>query len=212
MNVTFLSAKQTHEFIARDEDRFISSMTKADLCARAVRSKQTYLTQACQAADDFTEEEKLILFRNVQIANKFLYNLRSVPGLNPALICKIPWVFAKCSYEYESGLPHTRQNIIFTMNGQLKVRDCIHEKIHVYQRMYPDAAKMFLIARGFIRVQPHPLRRANPDQDNNTYIKDGRVYDGVYTSENPVNISDVQQFRHPYEVMSYEAIKVLGFS
>jgi hypothetical protein len=211
MNITFLSAKQTHDFILLDEDRFISGMTKADLCARGVRSRSAYCTQACQAAEDFTAEEKAILIQNIQAADRYLYNLRCVPGLTPEIICAIPWVLAKCSTEYEAGLPHTRKNIIFTVNGEMTVRTCVHEKIHVYQRMHPGAAKMYLTARGFVPGPPHPLRRANPDQDNNTYMKNGRAYDGIYNSQNPVGISDVRGVKHPYEMMSYEAIKVLGF-
>lgn len=211
MHVTFLSAKQTHDFILLDEDRFISGMTKADLCARGVRSRAAYHIQACQAAEDFTAEEKQILVQNVHEANRYLYSIRSVPGLTPEIICAIPWVFAKCSNEYEAGLPHTRKNIIFTMNGELTVRECVHEKIHIYQRMHPGAAQMYLTARGFVKGPHHPLRRSNPDQDNNTYMKNGRAYDGIYNSQNPVGISDVRGVKHPYEMMSYEAIKVLGF-
>jgi hypothetical protein len=211
MNVTFLSAKETHDFIVRDEDRFISSLTAQDLCARNTRSRQAYLTRAAQSVADFTAEEKMILIQNVQLANKYLSRLRSVPGLTPEVIYPIPWIFAKCSDEYEGGLPHTRGPIIFTMNGELQMKECIHEKIHIYQRLHPGAARIYLSTRGYLRVGRHPMKRANPDQDNHTYTKHGKLFDGIYNSDNPMNISAVANTRHPYEMMSYEAIKVLGF-
>lgn len=211
MNVTFLSAKQTYDFIVRDEDRFISSLTAHDLCARNTRSRQAYLTRSAQSASDFTDEEKAILIKNVHMADQYLRRLRCVPGLTPEVICPIPWVFAKCSDEYEGGLPHTRGGIIFTMNGELKMKECIHEKIHVYQRFHPGAARMYLKARGFLRTVRHPRKRSNPDHDNYTYTRNGKIFDGIYNSDNPMNISAVVNSRHPYEMMSYEAIKVLGF-
>jgi hypothetical protein len=210
MVVTFLTAKQTHDFIDHDKDQFISNLSPTDLVARGVRSRYSYRIQCAQSADDFTCDEKSALARNAQRADELFKKLFCVPGLNPHVICQMPWNFAKCSVDYEGGLPHTRSDIIFTKSGELTVDQCAHEKIHVYQRLYPEAARVYLTTRGFAKIAPDPMRRANPDQDNNSYSRRGKVYDGIYTSRNPSSISSVRAAQHPYELMAYEAVRKLN--
>ena len=209
MAVTFLTAKQTHDFINQDQDHFIENLSPLDLIARGVRSRYSYRIQCAQSAEDFTNEEKIRLVENARRADYHIQKLVSIPGLNPNMIREIPWIFSKCSSEYENGLPHTRSNIIFT-TGELHVDQCAHEKIHIYQRMYPEAVRIFLTTRGFAKIAPVPMRRSNPDQDNNSYIRDGKIYDGIYSSNTPSSISSVTKTQHPYELMAYEAVRKLS--
>jgi hypothetical protein len=203
MSITFLTAKQTHRFLETDPDRFFSSLQPIDLKARGVRSSAAYKKQACESVQDFTDPEIYQLVQNAKKADSILAKWENcLPG-----ITKIPWVFAKCGSEYEGGLPHTRAGIIFTVNGEMTVKNCIHEKIHLFQRVRKDVVDEYIKARGYIRIyNSHPpLRRSNPDVDQFTYMKNGQVCDGVYMSEDPPHISFTEDGPlHPLEEMAYE--------
>lgn len=132
---------------------------------------------------------------------------------------KLPWVFAKTTGSaYEDGLPHTRApNIIFLSARTLASRDkalaktLLHEKIHVYQRAYPDKAATAIAGAGYAKTgrlrRDVPLIRANPDLDEWIYADpSGRDMALVYSREAPHSIGDVTggSGEHPYEVMAYE--------
>ena len=203
MSITFLTAKQTHKFLESDPDGFFANLQPIDLRARGARSVSAYKKQACECVQEFTDEETSQLVANATKADSLLSKWENcLPGIR-----KIPWVFAKCGSEYEGGLPHTRAGIIFTVNGELTWKQCIHEKIHLFQRVHKDIADEYIRARGYIRIyNNHPrLRRSNPDVDQFTYMKNGQVCDGVYMSEDPPHISFTEDGPlHPLEEMAYE--------
>jgi hypothetical protein len=203
MSITFLSAKQTHRFLESDPDGFFVSLQPIDLKARGVRSVAAYKKQACESVQDFTDEEASQLVLHATKADALMSKFENcLPGIR-----KIPWVFAKCGPEYEGGLPHTRAGIIFTECGELDVKKCVHEKIHLFQRVHKDIVDEYIRARGYIRIyNGHPrLRRSNPDVDQYTYMKNGQVCDGIYMSDDPPHISFTEDGPlHPLEEMAYE--------
>ena len=69
MNVTFLSAKQTHEFLDADPDNFFGRLRPIDLKARNVRSAAAYKKQSLESVQDFSDDEKFMLTENVKQAN-----------------------------------------------------------------------------------------------------------------------------------------------
>lgn len=202
MSITFLSAKQTHRFLESDPDGFFSSLQTTDLKARGVRSAAAYKKQACESVQDFSDDEMSQIVISAKRADSLFDKWQHcLPGIK-----SIPWVFAKCGYEYEAGLPHTRAGIIFT-NGEMCPKMCVHEKIHLYQRVHKDIIEEYIRSRGYIRVyNSHPrLRRSNPDVDKFTYMKNGQVCDGVYRTETPHEISYTDDGPlHPFEEMAYE--------
>jgi hypothetical protein len=97
----------------------------------------------------------------------------------------------------------------------------LHEKIHIFQRMYPIETSKIISLLGFkvySTQQSIPDIRSNPDTDSFIYIKDNTVQTQVYNSENPKNISDSEikiikgetnwdfdssyQQDHPFEIMA----------
>jgi hypothetical protein len=92
-----------------------------------------------------------MLVKCTQIADDFIANrMPYVPGIDPNVLANIPWVLAKINENYENGFPHTRLGIIFLgkLDSMIKtnlIQTLIHEKVHVYQRMYP---KLFSILNG----------------------------------------------------------------
>jgi hypothetical protein len=88
----------------------------------------------------------------------------------------------------------------------------IHEKIHIYQKMYPNDVQLYIKLNGFIPIRKREMNdniRANPDLDNWIYKdKDSNIYKAQYNKE-PKTISDViyyptdsQLYEHPYETMA----------
>lgn len=217
-HVQFMTKEETANFLKTDPDSYIKNLSPLDLHARKVGNEQMYMRIASEAADDFTREQKIRYTAAARNADAF-YKRTKIDGINMAAIATIPWVLALTSdNKYEDGLPHTRANIIFVSNEldeteNTLVRTLIHEKMHLYQRLYPEAFSQFLESRGFIRWKQRmgePRIRANPDVDPWIYIdpitKEPMV--AYYATDKPISITDVvledAAFEHPYEKIAYE--------
>lgn len=217
--VQYMSKEETAEFLLSDPDGYVKNMSPTDLYARKVSSAEKYVRRASESAMNFTDSQKLRFNEACREADRF-FQLKSedIPFCAKKMTA-IPWVLALTEGEkYEDGLPHTRANIIFVssyINEQPKqlIRTLIHEKIHIYQRLYPEEMAQLLEKRGFRRWKLRmgiPRIRANPDVDPWVYIsvdKDEPML-ALYASDQPGNISDVllpdATFEHPYEFFAYE--------
>ena len=215
--IKFLSKQETANFIAEDKDKYIASLSKSDLIARRINNKRTYLIHSYNSAIDFTIEDKQKLIYASKEADKFL-SIVSSKYISNYLITNIKWRFAfTYSKNYEYGLSHTRSNIIFLsssiMNVELNklIETLIHEKVHLYQRLYKTLFNIALFREGY-RVanlrKEEPLIRANPDLDEYTY----RNPSGVkmmyrYKTYYPSSIFDIEynnnEQEHPYEEIAY---------
>jgi hypothetical protein len=135
-------------------------------------------------------------------------------------LAELPWVFAKIEgTAYEDGLPHTRApNVIFLASGTLRSKNAslkrtlLHEKIHVYQRAYPEKTAALVRDAGYVntgkRRNTVPLARANPDLDEWIYEDEAaKPMISVYQNDGPASVSDVHgapQHEHPYEAMAWD--------
>jgi len=117
---------------------------------------------------------------------------------------------------YENGLSHTRNDVIiiskeYINNSSLVelTRTLLHEKVHIYQKMYPEDVDKFLDSYKFTKFKIREARdntRANPDIDDWIYKdENGMIYKAEY-KPNPKNLSDTntpnQMYEHPYEKMA----------
>jgi hypothetical protein len=216
-NSIYLSKYETANFLTRDEDEYISSMTVPDLYARNVKSHKEYREKLPATSIDFTEAEKIILDNAIDEANLFFKNLKS-PYIDNGLMDKIYWKFALTNHkDYEEGLPHTRSDIIFITPSLLEqskeiiVATIIHEKVHVYQRLYPELFRAVLKKEGYTVLRERktePLARANPDLDEYIYLSpkaEEMIF--LYKTDKPNSITDVQYSKvseHPYEEIAYK--------
>jgi len=223
----FLTAEETRVFIARDPDMYVSSFSTWDLIARKCEIELDYLKRAAAAATDFNAAQKSRLVKAAIKADEFFGKLRATPdksgfaGLDAAAYDKIfaiPWVFALTNCRaYEDGHPHTRANVIFLSTlvdetPERLIKTLVHEKLHLFQRLYPQDMMQIMHANGFVRWKQRfgvPRIRANPDLDPYIYIdpKSESPMLAVYSSDKPNSIQDIDikygTQEHPYEQMAY---------
>jgi hypothetical protein len=209
-----MDAKQTAEWLMSDPDNYVQSMSSYDLIARATDSYSGYLKRISAAAHDVTKWEASTIANAVAAVDKYLAKSKTISPF----IKDIPWIIAVTRGRvYEDGFPHTRKHIIFLNDATIRSPDLnstlLHEKIHVFQRMYPAEMDAWIARRGFKKWKlrkSEPLSRANPDLDEWIYIdsKTDKPMIALYNSEVPKGISDVKlsnaAFEHPYELMAYE--------
>jgi hypothetical protein len=225
--IHFNTAKQTAKFIMDDPDNYMHHFNGWDLIARHVSTEIDYRRNAAMSSLDFTECQKDRITKAAHKADEFFAAYRSdyaqtneyiqISGKD---IVAIPWVFSLTKGDtYENGMPHTRANIIFLSSNQDETlhkltRILVHEKIHLYQRLYPKQCVAYLNTKGFIQWklrQGVPRIRSNPDLDPWIYIdtKTDKPLIALYASDKPRNISDTVNpfndiaYEHPYELMAY---------
>ena len=85
----------------------------------------------------------------------------------------------------------------------------IHEKTHVFQKLYPDYASNYIKQNNFVKVGHNKgIVRANPDIDDYIYAdSSGNELKAVYR-DNAKSITDViisdQYYEHPFERMAID--------
>jgi len=224
--VIFLTENETKQFILQDSDTYIYNLSQWDLIARKAASNDEYRTAAAASAINFSDSQKERFRRAAALADAFFRRLdlntnanTSISSIDGNKIAEIPWIFAQTrGQKYEDGLPHTRSNVIFISSiinetEDHLVKTFIHEKIHVYERMYPEDMNVYLQNNGFIRSKRRygiPRIRANPDLDTWVYFNEITQKDmlALYSCDEPHNITDVilndPAYEHPYELLAYK--------
>ena len=226
--ITFLTAKQTAKFLMADPDNYVHNFNVWDLIARHVSTEVDYRRQSAMAAIDFTENQKNRLIKAARKADDFFASYKSSQcvqtsdyiNISGKDIVAIPWVFALTDgNDYENGMPHTRANVIFLSNEVDETlanltKTLVHEKVHLYQRLFPNQCVAYLNNKGFMQWklrQGVPRIRSNPDLDPWIYIDThtDKPLMALYASDKPKNISDIVNpfhnihYEHPYELMAY---------
>lgn len=225
---TYMAASDTRQFLLNDPDGYTTSMSNWDLVARHTTTELNYRKAAAAAAASFDADQQIRLRDAARRADAYIQTtLRTLPlshaskygfddNVEVEKLLNIKWVFALTrGATYENGLPHTRANVIFLSSlvdesPERLTRTLVHEKIHLYQRMYPEHMMRVIEAHGWRRWknrQGVPRIRANPDLDPYIYIdpKTESPMLAVYTSDTPESVDDVhvEYGEHPYETMAY---------
>jgi len=216
-NIKFMTAKQTANFLYNDPDGYVANLSPTDLYARKTNSTNDYRMQISQSAIDIPDDLKTKLLIASKKADD-LFRTLTLGSINCSNIISLPWIFALTKgKKYENGLPHTRSNIIFLStivntdtNGL--VNTLIHEKVHVYQRAYPEEVSNYLESKGYTKYKNSlgiPRNRSNPDLDGWIYYNpvNAKPMIAYYSSDKPTDITDIvltdPSFEHPYELMAY---------
>jgi len=147
------------------------------------------------------------------------------------IIKNIEWNLFLSSDRIEGGYPHTLDQNIYIPSSNVDTETLIHEKIHVFQRMYPELTDRLIRKWGFTKSRMrdrHPLQRNNPDITYHNYDYNGWVIFQKYNSKIPQSLASshvvaidnhgkekeirnakqmgfpsyVKQLEHPYEIMA----------
>jgi len=206
-----------------DNSLYFQSLNTLDLIARgSVSSIAEYIALYKSKLLTFSSSESKIL--NQLITNISMNYTNLYLKLNA-----IPWKLVKFN-NIENNFPHTLGDIIFLpesffqLDAAKQLETLIHEKIHVYQRLYPIETSMFITKLGYEvwdTQKKYKNIRTNPDTNQFIYMNSqtGTVQAQVYNSDAPKSITDshverlvgdvpwdvpecIKQQDHPYEMMA----------
>lgn len=224
LRVFTVTKEEGIEALKSNDDGYISRLNDCNLKARN-----------CLTVDDYFKQiEESVLDAQISQAaaiNSFLFHIDRLNYINKYIDYKkfhdIPWNIILVKNTFENGLPHTRyvnnKPYIIIPISELQssklTRTLLHEKIHLYQKMYEDDYNKNILKNYTLVDVDEPLLRVNPDTDSRIFKcnKTGNVYLCKFNSENPENIFDVvyesneqhPKFEHPFEFDAYEISKVL---
>jgi hypothetical protein len=218
-NIYFLNKNELFNFLKRDEDNYFETFYKNDYIARHIKSIDHYLDLIKESVDDFDNDEKNKIIKAIHEANQFFSNIK-YKWFNGNYANQIKWIIGTVKNKnYENGLPHTRNNIIIISKNDIQkyshdelTKTLIHEKVHIYQKIYKDDIQIYLKEYN-IKILKKRLEedntRSNPDLDNYIYTdSNNNIYKAIY-NENPKSIEDIkytpfpnQSSEHPFEKMA----------
>ncbi len=223
--IKFLSKDEIYDLFKEDKDNYFSSFTIHDWEVRNVYDKEQYLNKIKDSIKELTKEQKERLIKLTKKVDEELKKIKLswFNGLNASNInWKIGYTYGK---NYEDGLPHTRNDVVILGENTLKQTDknlittLVHEKVHLYQKFYPDDVEKYKEEKGYRRLRRRDENdriRANPDIDNYIYIdKNGKELKTVY-NEKAKGLEDTttypnehQSSEHPNEAMAIEIEKMI---
>lgn len=217
--IIFLNKNNLSDYLIQDNDNYYKTFNNNDMIVRNIKNINEYYKMINKSVVDSNDTIKNKILECIKkIENKF--NNKNYEYFNGNKFNNITWKIGFIKGKlYEEGLPHTRDQVIIlpieyieSINNDTLIRLLIHEKIHVYQKIYHDDIAIYLINNNFTMVDNNiNNKRANPDMDDKLYMdKDNNIYYSQY-NKNPKSIMDVRYFpineslyEHPFEKMAYE--------
>ncbi len=214
----YLSKTELEKTLINNKDKYYETFNDNDLRVRNIETIKDYheiIKTSCKNINNKTS--KLLDEITVKADNKI--KKISAIGFNGKKASQIQWIIGMtCGKKYEYGLPHTRNYIIVIPesiidNKEILLGVLIHEKIHIYQKMYPEDANIWIKNNGFLKYKLRTKDdniRANPDINNYIYKnKKNNILMSKY-NELPLTINDVMyypvndyKYEHPLELMAY---------
>jgi hypothetical protein len=178
--------------------KYFNNLNKINLKARGCENLESCKKKYKANLIKFSEEEKKKLTNLIKHADDITEKFNK--------FYKVPWVLSKTTNRIENGFPFTIGNIIYISDEFLnrtkkyKLETIIHEKLHLYQRIYPKETQKLYDTLEFhkIELKKDALRRHNPDLDNYDYEYRGiRTYNKFNNTE-PASLSDSNNVYLPY--------------
>lgn len=217
--VIFLDKNEVVNLLIENKDNYYKSFYKNDFYARNINSINDYHKIIINSGVNLDNDQKNRLIKLTKSIDKKLENI-NLYFFNGKKANDLVWKIGVFKdKKYEGGLPHTRSDVILLNLNQINYYDDIklmstllHEKIHIYQKMYKNDVDRYLDINKFKKIKKrnsHDNIRANPDLDEFIYSDENfNVYKAIY-NKNPTSIEDViyypndnQSYEHPYEKMA----------
>lgn len=222
-NVILLSREETLSIILNDSDNYYSKFTNKDLKVRNVNSISEYKNKIKNSVCDPNKLINNKIMNSINKCNEKLNKLNIIhngnyKGIDLNKLYNIKWKIGFiCNNSYENGLPHTRNDtiiipmdIIYDYTSNKLSETLIHEKVHIYQKLFQKETEIYLKENNFEiikQIDDDDDIRANPDIDDNIYTDGNTIYKASYLP-NAVSIHDVriynnsQKYEHPFEHMA----------
>jgi len=218
---SFYSKKEACEIFKTDPDAYFENLTPLDLYAMKFNDTQDAIQKMCQESRSFTAIEQDKLTKAMKASDDF-FNKINIPYFDAKKCASIPWklIITKGKIN-EEGMPHTKKDIIYIsdeivdLDMKMLISVLVHEKVHVYERKYPQLMEEWIKWAGYKlhrKQSSIPHARSNPDVDGWTYIDPkGRETVVLYKlNALPKNILDADypvyedpSSEHPYEKLAY---------
>ncbi len=217
-NSYYMNKDELYEYLIKDTDDYIKHFSQTDLKVRKVNNIEEYKENIKKSVINISESNKIILNKSITIANEKLNKYKSI-GFDGVKCANITWKIGLIDGKlYEEGYPHTRNDVIIISSNLLNnikrlASTLIHEKIHVYQKMYPNDIELYLKSNGFTKYKlrkEFTNTRSNPDMDEWIYKNNKDEIMIAEYNYNPISIMDViikpvnnSKYEHPFEYMAY---------
>lgn len=232
--VTILQRDAVVELLRSDPGGFVAALDAVNLRARGGhRDAASYIEHAVAWTRDPPRDHGFLsgIRRACDLADSFFATWRPdarTHGLARAdaqTLAGLPWIIAFTPDTYESGLPHTRGEVIClprvgatTWHARQMLVTLAHEKVHVYQRMYPGRAVVTagnIGCRPFAGNAPGPRgRRANPDVHGAFVDAKGTLMDATFVDADPRSLHRARPSsalgEHPHEIIAYRTGDAFG--
>lgn len=217
-NITFLDKDETFEKV-KNNDVFKNTLYQKHYRVRNVNNWNEYMNLVKNSFSNFNKAEKEKLIKCARRADRKLLLIK-INGFDGLKASKIPWYFGMMvNYKYEEGLPHTIGNTIIiskqtvnNLNSYNLINTLIHEKVHIYQKMYPEDISLYLAENGFEKVRKIEEKddvRVNPDVCTDNYIyfnrNENRYYSGIKNRDRINSSQNTMEeifYEHPFENMA----------
>ena len=218
-NIIFLNSNDLYKILSQDQDNYYKTFFSTDYKTRNINNIEEYINYIKQSVIDFSEHHKNKIEKCIQKAHIFFYKI-NFEWFNGEKANKIPWKLGCVTGKlYENGLPHTRLDVIIISKENIEnysekklINTLIHEKVHIYQKIYKNDIIIYLKNNNFTKLKERENSdniRSNPDLDNYLYIEDNKnIYKAKYI-DNPKSIEDIiyypinkQSYEHPFEKMA----------
>jgi hypothetical protein len=226
-HVQFLSKEELIDILLENQDRYYDTFTNHDLKVRKISDIEEYYSIIRSSACNGTDDLKKKITKCIEKLNGKLRKIEeeSLYGISCKKLMDIPWKIGfTCDRNYENGFPHTRNDVIILNStdcmNRSETRLCklvLHEKVHVYQKMYKPEMDKYVLDSGYTILKTKPIRdenslySANPDVDSIVYgHRETKEEFYAKYRENPKSFQDIQypnddpKYEHPFEKIAYD--------
>jgi hypothetical protein len=207
LNIRYLNNEELSEILIKDEDNFYKNLSKPNLEFRNINDINEYLQYIDNHLYTLTKKEKQIIQNAIYKAHRKLKNKYFI-GFNYNKIHNFPWVIG-CSIgdNYELGYPHTRNQIIILNYNNIYDKDLyktlIHERIHIYQKLFPNDIHKFLNYFGFKKIKKKDSQHLDNPDTNEFIYKSNFIWECRIVNNNLQYSNLSSEYEHPYEYMAY---------